>query len=101
MGEYFCEEKNMNLDEKFLKKEDAVVEQVDDSYLVMLKEQPDKGVYLSNTAVDIYNDCDGSKTILNIVDHICEMYDVDRSVCIDDVKDCLNELLGAELVFKV
>jgi hypothetical protein len=94
-------EKGMNLDAKFKKREGAIIEQVDDSYLIMTKEKPDRGIYLSDTAVDIYNDCDGSSTVLNIVDHICEMYDVDRNVCIDDVKDCINELLGEELIFKV
>ena len=80
----------------FKKQENLIVEEVDGAYLLMNQsDDGGKGIYISNTAVDIFNLCDGKNTFKDIVDAVMNQYEVDIDTCTKDIETCL-ELLATE-----
>jgi len=86
------------LENKFKKEEGLVVEKVDDSYLILSPKINDQGVYLSNIAAEVFDLCDGTHTVLNIVTSIQNMYDVTIEECKTDIYICIEDLLKANIL---
>mgnify|MGYP001857183499 FL=1 len=85
----------------FKKNDDLIIEEVDGSYLLMSEsDTTGKGVYLSNTAVDIFNLCDGKNTVKDLVEAIMNGYEVDFDTCLQDVENCLNTLVLESIIVK-
>lgn len=77
----------------FKKNDGLILEEMDGSYLLMSESDTEgKGVYISNTAVDIFNLCDGKHTKKDLVEKIMEEYEVDYETCSNDVENCLQSL---------
>jgi hypothetical protein len=66
------------------------------SYLVA----PDQGVAheLNPTARAVWELCDGTTTVEELVDAICQVFSVDRSVALADVTTVVDQLETADLV---
>jgi len=91
----------MNLLTVFKKKAGLIVEKKNDSYLLMRdSDGVREGVCLENTAVDLFELCDGENTVLDIINAIMEEYEVDYQMCLQDVKECLNIFLSEGIIVK-
>ena len=86
----------------FAKNDNLLLEEMDGAYLLMSElDMTGKGVYISNTAVDIFNLCDGKNTFADIVEALMSDYEVDYDTCLCDVEGCLNNLLSEGIISKV
>jgi hypothetical protein len=85
---------------KYYKKRESIITQaIDDSCLAMDNlSQEGAVVYLSDIAKEIFNLCDGKHSAQDIVKHICEIYDVEEQICIEDVDKCLREMCAANII---
>jgi len=59
---------------------------------------PEGLLYLSETAHEILNRCDGRKTISSIISELAEEYEADSESLRQDVLDCLEDLYQRKLV---
>lgn len=86
----------------FKKNEGIIFEKVDDAYLLMLDSDDDgKGVYISNTAVEIFDLCDGNHSLKDLIDAIMSEYDVDFDTCAADVENCIESLVLQGIISQV
>ena len=86
----------------FKRNDGLILEEVDGSYLLMSESDAEgKGVYISNTAVDIFNLCDGKHTKNDLVETIMDEYEVDYETCSKDVENCLQSLVSEGIITKV
>lgn len=86
----------------FKKNEGIILEKVDDAYLLMLDSDDDgKGVYISNTAIEIFNLCDGNHSLKDLIDAIMSEYDVDFDTCAADVESCIESLVLQGIISQV
>ena len=86
----------------FKRNDGLILEEVDGSYLLMSESDDEgKGVYISNTAVDIFNLCDGKHTKKDLVETIMDEYEVDYETCSKDVENCLQSLVSEGIITKV
>lgn len=83
------------------KKRDANVNQLDDTYLLSLKDDNTRCVYITEIAYFIYNLCDGNNDENAIIHMLTQKYDVKEEECKIDVINCLNELLEAGFLMVV
>lgn len=78
------------------------MEKVDDAYLLILDSDNDgKGVYISNTAVEIFDLCDGDYSLKDLIDAIMSEFDVDFDTCAAAVKNCVESLVLHGIILKV
>ena len=85
----------------YMQTKGLIVEEVDGAYLLMNSTgATDVSVYLSNTAVDIFNLCDGNNSVNDVVTAIMNAYDVDYETCLQDVLQCLEALASAGIIIK-
>lgn len=74
----------------FKKNDNLILEEIDGAYLLMnTNDEIGKGVYISNTAVNIFNLCDGKNTFKDLVNTIMDEYEVDIETCTNDIENCL------------
>ena len=86
----------------FKKNEGIILEKVDDAYLLMLDSDDEgKGIYISNTAVEIFDLCDGGHSIKDLIDIIMSEHDVDFDTCAADVKSCVESLVLQGILLQV
>ena len=86
----------------FKKNEGIILEKVDDAYLLMLDSDDEgKGIYISNTAVEIFDLCDGGHSIKDLIVIIMSEYDVDFDTCAADVKSCVESLVLQGILLQV
>lgn len=87
------------LDEKrYPVKADVLIEKIEGSYLIMLKDNGDFGVYLNELSVEIFDMCDGKHSVEDIINQIVNDYVVTYKECSKDVKDCLTDLLNSNII---
>lgn len=79
-------------------KENVLVEKIEDSYLIMLKDKDETCVYLTDLSVEIFDMCDGNHSIEDIINQILNDYDVTYEECSKDVKDCLEDLVESNII---
>lgn len=92
----------MELTTIFKKNDGLILEEIDGAYLLMSEsDEVGKGVYISNTAVDIFNLCDGKNTLKDIVEAIMNEYQVDFDTCLKDVENCLESLATEGIITKL
>lgn len=72
-------------------KEDVLIEKIEESYLIMLKDNDDFSVYLTDLSAEIFDMCDGKHSVEDIINQIINDYAVTYDECSKDVKDCLND----------
>jgi len=86
----------------FKKNEGIILEKVDGAYLLMLDSDDDgKGVYISNTAVEIFDLCDGNHSLKDLIESIISEYDVDFYTCAADVESCIESLILQGIISRV
>jgi pantoate kinase len=92
----------MELTTIFKKNTGLILEEIDGAYLLMNEsDDAGKGVYISNTAVDIFNLCDGKNTLNDIVKAIMNEYQVDYDTCLRDVENCLEVLASEGIITRL
>ena len=85
----------------FKKCDGLIMEEVEGAYLLMNEADDEgKGVYISNTAVDIFNLCNGKNTLKDIIAAIINDYEVDMDTCCMDIENCLESLIIAGIIEK-
>lgn len=83
----------------FRKCEGLIMEEVEGAYLLMNEaDDQGKGVYISNTAIDIFNLCNGKNTLNDIIASIMDDYEVDMETCCMDIENCLESLIIASII---
>jgi Coenzyme PQQ synthesis protein D (PqqD) len=77
---------------------DRVIAQQVEGQSVLL--DVDSGEYFSLNEVGglVWDLCDGSHSVASMVDAICEQYDVESSVVLNDATELLESLSGAGLI---
>lgn len=86
----------------FKRNEGLILEEVDGAYLLMNdSDTVGRGVYISNTAVDIFNLCDGKNTQKDLIETIMNEYEVDYETCSKDVENCLESLVSEGIITKI
>lgn len=92
----------MEISAVFKKNEGIILEKVDNAYLLMLDSDDEgKGVYISNTAVEIFDLCDGNHSIKDLIDTIMSEYEVDFDTCLADVENCIELLVIQGIISQV
>lgn len=79
-------------------KKDVLVEKIDESYLIMLMDDDDTNVYLTDLSAEIFDMCDGTHSIEDIINQIMSDYDVTYEECSKDVKECINDLVDSNII---
>lgn len=83
------------------KSTNIIVEDIGDAYILMCSsDSGDNGIYISDTAIDIFNMCNGNNTYDDIVNSIMSEYDIDMNTCEKDVESCLLSLQNYGAIYK-
>lgn len=84
----------------FLKKSGLINQKLDDDILIMKEDSCGEAIYLSEVSNRIFELCDGRNTVSDIIEILCSEYEVEKSICEQDVERCIQELLDAKLLDK-
>lgn len=70
----------------------------DGSYLILRDDDNETGIYLSEISAKIFELCNGENTPEDITNIIVSEYDVVYEECLNDIVDCLNEMLTNQII---
>lgn len=89
----------MKLSEKFIRNNQFVWRIVDDE-AILLSPNGDRLHSFNEVATFIWELSDGTRSIKNVIEHICEEFDVQRNEVRKDVVNFTERLLGINAIVK-
>ena len=87
----------MNADARPRRKDDILKQDADET-VVLLNLKDGQYYALNEVGGRVWDLCDGSSTVSDIVTTLCGEYDAPREMIQEDVEDVLEELSGADLL---
>lgn len=86
------------MDKLFPVKNRVIIEKIENSYLVMLEDNVDTSIFLSDLSAEIFDMCDAKQTVQDIISQIFNNYDVTYEECANDVKECLKKMADSNII---
>jgi len=82
------------------RREDGIIwNQMDDIIMVIASRNGKDRVFnLNETAALIWQQCDGSKTVADIAEHVGTVYKTEQAAALTDTIECINDLKTKDLI---
>ena len=85
--------------ENYIIKNNRIISRLIDGKMVILDAEGKTLYILNEIGTKIWELCDGSNRIKDIVSKLCHEYDIEKDIAKKDVLDFVNQLLQADLLF--
>jgi len=79
--------------------EDAVWDKIEaEIFIILTKEDNEKVLKLNKTAGFLWENCDGKKTVQQLLDELCLKYDVDETKAYEDAIKFIEQMQNLQLL---